>query len=498
MNAASPTPARLFFPAIRWDDTRGFDASRPEIDAALDLGVGGFILFGGTAEAVASLTADLQRRSRHPLLIGADLERGAGQQFRGATSLPPLAVFGALDDVALSRRAGRLTAAEARALGVNWVYAPVADLDVESENPIVGTRAFGSDPARVARHVQAWIEGCREGGALACVKHFPGHGRTTADSHLGLPRVAASRSTLEADLTPFRAAIDAGVDAVMTAHVAYPALDPSGLPATLSRPMIQELLRDGLGHRGLVATDALIMKGVLEGAGEAEAAIRALAAGCDVLLYPRELDATLRAVGVASGGRLRASRVREALARIDAAVERAAVLAAQGDGDAASGSTGRLPGRSAEELPDGDDAAWALDVAVRGIQPVRGEPRCAMDVDVVVVDDDVGGPFPLNIPRGVFADALASAGVRVHAVEQATGERPVMVALFADIRGFKGRPGVSAEARRRVDAAAAAAPSVVVLFGPPRLAGEVAGPAVLCAWGGEPLMQQAAALWLSR
>ncbi|MEJ2215812.1 MAG: glycoside hydrolase family 3 protein [Gemmatimonadota bacterium] len=478
MNAASP--ARLFFPAIRWDEERGFEASRPEIDAALALGVGGFILFGGTADAASSLTAELQGRSRHPLLIGADLERGAGQQFRGVTSLPPLAVFGALEDVALSRRAGQVTAREARSLGVNWVYAPVADLDVEPDNPIVGTRAFGGDPEQVSSHVRAWIEGCRAGGALACAKHFPGHGRTTTDSHLGLPRVAASRSTLEADLAPFRTAIEAGVDAVMTAHVAYPALDASGLPATLSHAMIGDLLRGQLGYDGLVVTDALIMEGVLAGAGEEEAAIRALAAGCDALLYPRQLEATVRAVDAAVGERVAETRVRDALSRIDAAVQRAAARATDAK-DAAPAA-----------------AAWALDVAVRGVRAVRGEPRCAPDVEVVVVDDDVGGPFPLNIPRDVFADTLAATGVAVRSVARPTGDRPVLVALFADIRGFKGRPGVSADARGRVEDAVSAAPAVVVLFGPPRLADQVAGPAVLCAWGGEPIMQRAAAKWLSR
>jgi len=477
--------ARLFFPAIRWQEDTGYGLSG--VDAALERGVGGFILFGGTAEAAAALTADLQRRSRHPLLIAADLERGAGQQFRGATSLPPLAAFGALDDPALTRRAGRVTAREARSLGVNWVYAPVADLDAEPENPIIGTRAFGADPAHVSAHVRAWIEGCREGGALSCAKHFPGHGRTTTDSHLGLPRVAASRATLEADLAPFRAAVAVGAAAFMTAHVAYPALDASAVPATLSRPIIGDLLRGELGYGGLVVTDALIMEGVLAEAGEAESAIRALQAGCDALLYPRRLESTLRTVTDAVGGPLPESRVREALSRVAAAADGAV-------GGAAAGAVerGRIP------VGEAEDRAWALDVAVRAIRALRGEPRCAPRVDVVVVDDDVGGPFPLDIPRDVFADTLTGAGVSARSVEQPSGDRPVIVALFADIRGFKGRPGVSAAARERVAATTSSGPAVVVLFGPPRLADEVSGGSVLCAWGGEPLMQQAAARWLTR
>src|SRR5690606_875867 len=198
-----------------------------------ELGVGGFIFFGGTAEAVASLTKELHERSRVRLLIGADLERGAGQQFRGLTGLPPLAALGALRDADAIRRAARLTAREALSVGVNWVYAPDCDLDVEPDNPIIGTRALGSDANVVADLAAEWIDSCQSEGVLACAKHFPGHGRTLGDSHMDLPSVSASRAMLEQeDLLPFHAAIDAGVASVMTAHVVYPALDASGTPAT--------------------------------------------------------------------------------------------------------------------------------------------------------------------------------------------------------------------------------------------------------------------------
>ncbi|MFW5947464.1 MAG: glycoside hydrolase family 3 N-terminal domain-containing protein, partial [Gemmatimonadota bacterium] len=158
--------ARVLFPAVRWDPGRGdWDPEEPERLAGL--GVGGFIVFGGAAAAVAELTARLRSEARHPILIGADLERGAGQQFEGATPLPPAAALAMLDDPAVTRRAAELTAREAVALGIDWVYAPVADLDVEPDNPIVGTRSFGSDPDRAARHVAAWVEGCQTAGALA-------------------------------------------------------------------------------------------------------------------------------------------------------------------------------------------------------------------------------------------------------------------------------------------------------------------------------------------
>src|SRR5918911_3965283 len=149
--------ANLLLPAIRWDPDRGYDGERRAIDQALELGVGGFILFGGEQEAVRLLIKELRQRSRVPLLIAADMERGAGQQFAGATGLPPLAAIASLNDVDAVRKAARLTAREARTLGVNWDYAPVCDLDVEPENPIVGTRALGSDPRRVASLAVEWI-----------------------------------------------------------------------------------------------------------------------------------------------------------------------------------------------------------------------------------------------------------------------------------------------------------------------------------------------------
>src|SRR5918911_565648 len=175
--------ANLLLPAIRWNPDRGYDGERRAIDQALELGVGGFILFGGEQEAVRQLTKELRLRSRVPLLIGADMERGAGQQFAGATGLPPLAAIAWLDDLEAIRKAARLTAREARTLGVSWDYAPVCDLDLVPENPIIGTRSLGSDPQKVATLAAEWIAACQSEGVLACAKHFPGHGRTRVDSH---------------------------------------------------------------------------------------------------------------------------------------------------------------------------------------------------------------------------------------------------------------------------------------------------------------------------
>lgn len=470
---------RLLFPALRWDERDGFAPEGARIEAALAREVGGFILFGGEATEVRRLTSELRRRSTVPLLVAADLERGAGQQFGGATPLPPVAALGALDDLEVTYRAAELTAREARALGVDWIYAPVADVDLEPLNPIVGTRAFGTDPHRVAEHVRAWIEGCCAGGALSCAKHFPGHGRTVADSHAELPSVAAERDLLELDLEPFRQAVSAGADSMMTAHVAYPALDPTGTPATLSAPIVTGLLRDELGYDGLVVTDALIMQGVLEGGGgEAAAAVRALAAGCDALLYPADLDGVAAAVDGAVGSALSRRRVEEAIARI----ERAAA-----DRPEPSDAWGRA-----------EDRAWALDVAVRTLVTSRGQPTLpGVAFDLLTVDDDVGGPYPPPA-RSVFPEALRAAGHDVRIAAAPAADRPVLVAVYSDIRAWKGRPGLSAAARDAVAQAVAARPdATIVLFAHPRLAVELEGANVLGAWGGEALMQEAAARWLA-
>ena len=468
--------ARLLLPALRWNAERGWEDFRETIERGLELGVGGFILFGGDAAAVRELTRDLHRRSRHPLLVASDLERGAGQQFRGATPLPPAAAIGWLDDEATTERAGELTAREARALGVNWIYAPVADVDLEPENPIIGVRAFGTAGEEVAAQVAAWVRGCARGGALSCAKHFPGHGRTVGDSHIERPTVPAAREELETDLRPFRASVEAGVDSMMTAHVAYPALDPEGRPATLSPPILHGLLRGEMGFGGLVVTDALIMDGLTEDVSEARAGVLALEAGCDVLLYPQDTEGVIREVEAAvEEGRLPRERVEEALSRIAAAA-------------------GRVAGETEGGWGREEDRRWALETAVRTLRVCRGEPRLPQGpVRLVEIEDDAGGPWA-PYPRDAFPAALRRAGTEL--VEE--GGTPV-VALYSDIRAWKGRPGISPAARERVRELTDQNPDVVVfLFSHPRLANEIPTPRhLLAAWGGEGIMQEAVVAWLT-
>ncbi len=475
--------AQLLMPALRASADRGFDAERELLELALRLGVGGFILFGGTEEDVRSLTKELRRRSRVPLLIGADLERGAGQQFVGATGLPPLAALAWLDDPDSVRRAARLTAREARTLGVNWDFAPVCDLDLVTDNPIVGARSFGSDPRRVAKLVQEWISACQAEGVLACAKHFPGHGRTTVDSHAETPVVDASRKTLlQNDVVPFRAAIDAGVASIMTAHVAYPDLDGSGTPATLSRDIVQWLLRQQLRFDGLVVTDAMIMEGVRGGRDQGEIAVQAVTAGCDLLLYPSDVEAT-------------AAALREALddLLLDQTLVQQAIRRRLKWAQWASPP-------NEYRKPAATDVAWGEALADRVVHLVRGEtPEFHDHVSLIVVDDDVGGPFapPAREP---FSVALRAEGVEVVPVEPGVvGPGPLVVALFGDVRGWKGYVGYSDRAHSAVARACEGREATIVQFGHPRFADQLPSRAtVITAWCGDRAMQEAAARVLVR
>jgi beta-glucosidase-like glycosyl hydrolase len=480
--------AELFYPAIRWDATHGYEGQRAAIAEALELGVGGFILFGGPSEQVATLTEHLHSKSRIPLLIGADLERGAGQQFAGQTALPPLAAIASLEDLQAIRRAATVTAIEARSLGINWIYAPDCDIDVEPSNPIIGTRSFGKDPDRVGEYATAWIDACQAEGVLACAKHFPGHGRTTVDSHKTLPRVEESEETIRAtDLVPFRRAIERGVASVMSAHVAFPALDPSGAPATLSREILTNLLRNELEFGGLVVTDALIMEGVLAG-GEAEAVVQALYAGCDCLLYPSDVVTSERAVKKAVDEKtLDAESIQRSLDRRRRWARWAAL----------SRETSR---------PARDESGWAINLAEQVVHPLGGKiPRLPQPWNLVIVDDDLGGPYPAP-SRDPLISSLRAGGVDLVVTDRGdeTGAAATVIALFGDIRAWKGRPGYSTTAKEAVRSAldrAGGGPKhrLIVQFSHPRLADELDVDApILCAWGGEAVMQRAAARVLLR
>ncbi len=282
-------------------------------------GVGCLILFGGEVYETAVLVNHFQRLARIPLLIASDFERGTGNQVTNATLFPPLMALGAADSEDLAYEMGRITAVEGRAMGVHMTYAPVVDVNINPANPIINTRAIGEDPSLVSRIAPAFIHGCQDHGMIATAKHFPGHGDTDLDSHTLLPTISADRERLDRiELYPFARTIEGGVQAIMIAHLNVPALDPKpDTPASLSAPVVTDLLRKELGFDGLVVTDAMEMGGVTTLFSDEEAALRAVAAGVDMVLLPLDTPKVIghivRAVGE---GRLPESRIEESARRI--------------------------------------------------------------------------------------------------------------------------------------------------------------------------------------
>jgi len=296
------------------DDSAFLDAAR-WVDS---LEVGGIIISVGSPFDIAAKLNALQARSRLPLLISADLEWGAGMRVVGATAFPQIMAAGATDDPNDAYAIGAAAALEGRAVGIHVNFAPDADLNNNPANPIINTRSFGEDPRAVARLVAAYVHGLHDHGMLATLKHFPGHGDTETDSHIGLPVITADYARLDTlELVPFRAGIDAGADIVMSAHIAFPALTGTDDPGTLSSAVLTGLLRDSLRFRGLVVTDALTMGAIVVKYGAGEATVRAFLAGSDLLLMPANPDSALHAMTAAvESGRVPPERLDASLRRL--------------------------------------------------------------------------------------------------------------------------------------------------------------------------------------
>jgi beta-N-acetylhexosaminidase len=260
-------------------------------------------LVKGTPSQVATVTNQLQRETDVPLLVGADIERGLASRLSGVPEFPFPMAFGATADPDLVEQFALISAQEARAVGIHWAFAPVTDVNSNPANPIINVRSYGEDPHDVAKFVAAYIRGAHRGGLLVAPKHFPGHGDSSTDSHLGVVKVSSDRRHLETcELVPFKAAIDAGADSVLLAHAAVPALDPDDHRITTNSPkIVTELLEKQMGFDGVVVTDALEMRGLLnlyphDSNPSGHAAVDAIRAGADVLMLPKDLAATFRAI----------------------------------------------------------------------------------------------------------------------------------------------------------------------------------------------------------
>ena len=291
----------------------------------LTVHVDGPMLLKNPPLEVAAVANQLQRDSDLPLLIAADFERGLASRVSSVPDFPDAMAFGAIGDPAYAEKFGAITAEESRAIGIHWNLFPVADVNSNPQNPIINTRSFGEDPVQVGNLVAAFIKGSREHGMLATVKHFPGHGDTGTDSHLGVARVEGDIAHLRGtELPPFKKAIDAGVDSVMVAHLAVPALEPdANKVATISAKIITNTLKNDLGFRGVVVTDALDMRGLTslyppqQGNPAGKAAVDAVKAGNDVILWPTDLDGAFTGIIAAvKAGELPESRIDDSARKV--------------------------------------------------------------------------------------------------------------------------------------------------------------------------------------
>ncbi len=531
--------AQLVIPWIAGGYASESDADFRELLGWVEEGLGGVSISIGVPDAYVAKLNRLQARAAIPLLVTSDFENGGpGMRINhsyalpsllaqgGGTSFPPTMAFGAAADEALAFAYGRITAIEARATGVHWLFAPVLDVNSNPDNPVINTRSFGEDPAAVARLGTAFIRGARAGGALTTAKHFPGHGDTRTDSHIELPVIAADRDRLDrVELAPFRAAVDAGVDAVMTAHVAVPGVLGSDRPATLAPEFMTGLLRDEMGFDGILFTDALRMGAITDGYGAAEAAVLALEAGSDVILAPADVAATIEAVAGAVGeGRVSRARIDRSVRRLLAAKAR---LGLHRDARVDPASVALSVG-TAEHRAVADRAAAASLTLVRderGVVPLAPGARVLSVTWARPGELLAGRTFNATL-RGVMgagASAGDSAGVRASR-ERGTFPAPpvhtarvgpetpwavydsllylarqvdaVVIGAYVPPRSGAGSVGVPATLRAFVEAAnrVEGAGAVVVSFGNPYLLSAFPGAgSYLAAWGGWEVSQRAAA-----
>jgi beta-N-acetylhexosaminidase len=427
----------------------------------------------------AVLVNTLQSHAKVPLLVAADFERGTAMRIDEGSSFPHAMAVAATSRPEDAYLMGKITALEAKAAGVPWIFAPDADVNSNPDNPIINTRSFGEDPARVSEFVAAFVRGVEENGGLATAKHFPGHGDTSTDSHLDLPTVTSDRAHLDrVELAPFRAAIAAGASTIMTGHLAVPALEPDpDVPATMSPRITTDLLRGQMGFDGLVVTDALDMGGVTVRYPPGEVAVRSILAGADVLLVPPVLDAALEAVRDAvASGRIPVSRIDEAARRVLRAKTKLGLNKSKlVDLDALARNFDR---------PEFDRAA--LDIADRGVTLLRNDQHilpldATKPIRALLVavsgDNDAYPAEDLEKEIRWRVDSLASVRMDTRFVRADTAKLPAadsydvaIAAIFVRVADRKGSIGLPDDESSFVDRLLAAGkPVIVACFGSPYL-----------------------------
>ena len=425
-----------------------WELSNTDLQRLLQQGVGGVILLGGSAVELQQRTLMLRRWSDQPLLLCADVEEGVGQRFEGGSWLVPPLALGRLYQsdpqraLDFAERYGRCTGDQARRCGLNWVLGPVCDVNNNPANPVINVRAWGEDAPTAGALAAAFQRGLSRTGVLGCAKHFPGHGDTSSDSHLDLPVLPHSPERLaNLELPPFREVIAAGVDSVMTAHLLLPELDQAH-PATLSKAVLTNLLRDDLHFGGLVVTDALVMDAITKRHGAAEAAVLAFEAGADLILMPADADAAISGLCESfSSGRLPKQRLEDSLQRRRQALDR--IQAPQAPDQPQDTP---LPSEAERTLEQ------ELVAACLHLQPSTGI-KASQGVNLIRVD----GLFPcavlsgtapaLRLPEGQGFKSLVIHSQGISPWQQQTdaplaldrlGEGPVLLQLFMRGNPFRG------------------------------------------------------------
>ncbi|MBI4540256.1 MAG: hypothetical protein HY704_12190 [Gemmatimonadetes bacterium] len=510
--------AQMVMPWVPGDYTPEGSPQRERLLELVDhQGVGGIIVSVGSPTEVAVKLNELQRRARFPLLVAADLEFGTGYRIQGgvfvpngialggATLFPTQMALGATGDPGFAYEQGRITAVEARAVGIHVAFAPILDVNNNPDNPIINVRSYGEDPELVAAMGTAFVRGARDYRLVATGKHFPGHGDTNVDSHLDLPVIPVDRRRLEAvELLPYKRSIEAGLGAILSAHIAVPKLTKGEVvPATLSRRILTDLLRDDLEFRGLVFTDALDMYAIDRRFERREAAARAVEAGADVLLMPPDVELAIEGVvSAVAGGRIPEKRIDASVLRI-LQVKEALGLDREREVDIAA-------------IPRSVGIPEHVEVAQR-----------AADRSITLLRDE-DGLVPLGLPRNAsilsvtfrrpadllagryFHNELRSAYARIREVYVGPETPPevydrlladsrsadlVIVAPYVMAVAYSGSVAVPPEfARFSTGLASAGARHLVISFGNPYLIGEFPEVrAYMLAWSPSEVSQRAAA-----
>lgn len=416
-----------------------------------ELNLGGIILLGATAPELWLRVQQLQGSAKIPLLIAADIEEGLGHRFAGATWFPPPMSLGAIAkenlDLALkyATKLGEITAKEAVAVGINWILAPVVDVNNNPENPVINVRAFGDNPEIVSNLADAFIKGANLYPVLTTAKHFPGHGDTKEDSHLDLPLLSHPELRLESlELLPFAGAIAAGVDSVMSAHLLISAWDDAR-PATLSRDIITGQLRQKLGFNGLVVTDALVMGGVAKYASPEEVAVMAIEAGADILLMPEDPEKTIFAILEAvRSGRLSEKRIEASLERIWQAKSKVI------NTNSNSSSLNLLSQLASEDASTTVDAITRESLQTSGNLPI--EPAIEGGMNIILVDDatNCSDFLARHTPAVALPQKLGYQPLlldRPSLFIPPQDSRPILLQIFLRGNPFRGNSGLTSETR---------------------------------------------------